>query len=652
MEFAGMTLIIRDDARREIQKDVNALTQSPRHHLIKVERARTYFPLIERVFAEEQIPDDFKYLVLQESALIADAVSVSNAVGFWQFKDFTAVEMGLRVDKEVDERLNIVSSSRAAARYIKKNNTFFNNWIYALQAYQMGAGGVMRSVGKGDLSKKNMEITSNTYWYVKKFLAHKIAFESSVGGEGQIKVIPYVNSTNKHLNDLAKEVAVDEIELQTYNKWAKKGTIPGDRQYTVLIPMKGDGVPPEIPTQPVAVATTQTPAATAKPATTSALKGRTKINGISAIRPEANENATALAARAGVSVSDLLKWNDISLRDPLQSNTYYLLGKKRARATTSYHTVEAGEDLWKISQRYGVQLKKLKRYNRLSGNDEVKPGTTVWLSSMKPKGAPSTPVASKGPVVQVEDDASFGWTVDPSAPSSTVIDAPQKANTSVPEQVREEDKANTGVIVTESVSLTKVEESKPGQVTPAPDKEEIEFATSEVAVIPDKTGAPAATQVGTDPSTEATSTSSTTVEQSEASSGVATITTPPDSVGVARQPVVSVPKGKDTHTVKAGETLYGIAHGYGLGVMDLVTWNELNLQDGIKPGQVLKLRSAEEQESIASAAAVTTEHIVKPSDTLYSVARKYNVTIKELMDWNNKKDFSLAIGEKLIVKGR
>ena len=99
MQFAGMTLTIRDDARREIQKDVNALTQSPKHHNIKVERAKTYFPIIEKVFAEENLPDDFKYLVLQESALIADAVSVSNAVGFWQFKDFTALEMGLRVDR-------------------------------------------------------------------------------------------------------------------------------------------------------------------------------------------------------------------------------------------------------------------------------------------------------------------------------------------------------------------------------------------------------------------------------------------------------------------------------------------------------------------------------------------------------------------------
>src|SRR6478609_11203555 len=146
MSFAGMTLTIRDDARKEIQKDVDALTQSPKHFKIKVERAKTYFPIIEKIFEEERVPDDFKYLVLQESALISDAVSSSNAVGFWQFKDFTAIEMGLREDKEVDERMNIVSSSRAAAKYFKKNNHYFNNWVYALQAYQIGAGGVLQSV--------------------------------------------------------------------------------------------------------------------------------------------------------------------------------------------------------------------------------------------------------------------------------------------------------------------------------------------------------------------------------------------------------------------------------------------------------------------------------------------------------------------------
>jgi membrane-bound lytic murein transglycosylase D len=105
MQFADLTLTIRDDARKEIQKDVDAFTKYAPSFNLKVARARTYFPVIEKIFREENVPDDFKYLVLQESALIPDAVSVSNAVGFWQFKDYTAIEMGLRVDKVVDERM-------------------------------------------------------------------------------------------------------------------------------------------------------------------------------------------------------------------------------------------------------------------------------------------------------------------------------------------------------------------------------------------------------------------------------------------------------------------------------------------------------------------------------------------------------------------
>ncbi|MBS1976544.1 MAG: lytic transglycosylase domain-containing protein, partial [Bacteroidetes bacterium] len=128
MQFAGMTLTIHDEVRREIQHDVDALTLHPKYFNIKAERARTYFPIIEKIFTEERLPEDFKYLALQESALVPDAVSSSNAVGFWQFKDFTAKEMGLRVDEVVDERMNIASASLAAARYIKQCNHYFNNW--------------------------------------------------------------------------------------------------------------------------------------------------------------------------------------------------------------------------------------------------------------------------------------------------------------------------------------------------------------------------------------------------------------------------------------------------------------------------------------------------------------------------------------------
>jgi membrane-bound lytic murein transglycosylase D len=596
MQFAGMTLTIRDDARREIQKDVNALTQSPRHHNIKVERAKTYFPIIEKVFEDERVPDDFKYLVLQESALIADAVSVSNAVGFWQFKDFTALEMGLRVDKEVDERLNIVSSSRAAARYIKKNNFYFNNWLYALQAYQMGAGGVLKSVGENQSGLKNMEITSSTYWYVKKFLAHKIAFEEDVKGKGQIQVLSYETRAKRQLSDIAREVAVDENELKLYNKWAKTGAIPDDRTYTVVIPVVGDPGSINLP-----ASTSDSKVAEKSDmgvAVAAAKGGNVKINGIATVKANAGENPAMLAKRAGASLSDFLKWNDISISDRIEADHYYLLGKKRARGSESYHKVTSGDNLWSISQQYGVQVKKLKKYNRLQSDRQLTPGTTIWLSSTKPKD--SDKVLATTDIVQVDNNQSFSWTANPEQAQATVSLKPIVVDTPVAEAPL------TFAVVTSAI------------VADASQKDP--KATDSVETIQVNSVVPAAV----------------------------------DSVAAAPIKVTPPTENRGEHVVKAGDTVYGIAKQYGLGVMDLVTWNNLNLQEGIKPGQVLKLVESQSVEKAEQTAKKNIEivHVVKSTDTLYSVARKYNVTIKELMEWNEKKDFALAVGEKLTIKSR
>jgi membrane-bound lytic murein transglycosylase D len=590
MQFAGMTLTIRDDARREIQKDVNALTQSPRHHNIKVERAKTYFPIIEKVFEEERIPDDFKYLVLQESALIADAVSVSNAVGFWQFKDYTAVEMGLRVDKEIDERLNIVSSSRAAARYIKKNNFYFNNWIFALQAYQMGAGGAMKSVPKNLSGAKNMEITSSTYWYVKKYLAHKIAFEDAVKGEGQIKAIAYQNNSKKMLAEIAKEVSISEDELKQYNKWAKAGRIPDDRTYTVIIPRVGDG--PEIKLPETVVAST-----TAEPVAKDPFvrPDRTKINGIKVIKALPGETAVSIASRAGVPISDFLNWNDIPRSARIETDQYYLLGKKRARAQEAYHKVEPGENLWAVSQKYGVQLKKLRRYNRLNSNEDIQPGTTLWLAAKKPRNSNSE-ATTPAEVIEVDKEgATFAWGAESSSGETSVSSQPTVSSneTTVP------------------------------VITPASVAEPVMQENSDEKPL----------------------------DSIQTLQPVKAVTMLPDSALQKSETIVIAESKKKEHVVQAKETLYGIAHTYNIGVMDLVRWNNLNLQDGIRPGQVLKLsENSVEDENLAFTS--TLEHEVKTTDTLYSIARKYGVTIKDLMEWNNKKDFSLAIGEKLKIQGR
>jgi len=577
MNFAGMTLTIRDDARREIQKDVDALTQYPKYFNIKVDRAKTYFPIIEKIFAEERLPDDFKYLVIQESALIPDAVSASTPVGFWQFKDFTAAEMGLRVDKEIDERMNIVSSTRAAAQYLKKNNTFFNNWLYALQAYQMGAGGVMRAVKDYESGAKHMEITSQTYWYVKKFLAHKIAFEGAVRGQGEVNIIAYESRNSKSLSVIAKEVSVPEESLMEFNKWVKKGTIPGDKNYIVAIPVKGEAQAVYASVEKVNTDHNKHNShkkLDAKPAL--ALQSDKKtINGIPAIKAHAGENAVALTKRAGVGLSFFLACNDLSISDPLVEGQYYYLKKKRSKTKIASHVVkQSDETLWSVSQQYGVQLKRLAKLNPGLPTLSLKPGTLVVLSGTQ-KSAVAEPVVAS--TVEVETGEFFSWSVNPTASTNKSAEWP----TSVSEPSKQEENTITNVVE----PVIETEDVTPGKV---------------------------------------------------------------DEIVTTMQPKPFPAQ----HIVVAGETLYAISKQYGIGVMDIVNWNQLKMEDGIKPGQTLMLRDPAQPDSLMDTAKQD-EFIVyevKPSDTLYSVARKYGVTIKDLMDWNQKKDFNVATGEKLKIQ--
>jgi len=545
MSFAGMTLTIRDDAKREIQKDVDALTQHPRYFDIKVERAKTYFPIIEKIFEEERIPDDFKYLSLQESALVSDAVSVSNAVGFWQFKDFTALEMGMRIDEQVDERMNLISATRGAAKYLKKNNFQFNNWIYALQSYQMGAGGVSRSVGDLQNGARHMEINADTYWYVKKYLAHKVAFENALGGEAKLKVITYPTQSGKSLQEIAHEFSTDEATLKEYNKWLKGMSIPKDKLYTVLIPAG------KLSEDFNTLILTSSKASKAEPIKKKEGDEKIEINGIFAIRAHKGETVDDLSKRANITLREFMKFNDIEIDHPIESGELYLLGKKKSRTSENFHNVKPGETLWSVSQEYGVKIKNLKSYNRLASDAKLVPGSTLWLNAKKPKDnelgdSPKTDVAT------VDSSETFDW----------YIKTPKDLD-----EVTIKIKAN------ESIE-TVLEDSSPN-----PDTESL-------------------------------------------------------------------------HTVRQGETLYGIAKTRNLNIMDLLMWNNLSVQDSLKSGQILRISpigivSPIEQNNNDGDSVKL--HEVKSSDTLYSVARQYEVTIKEIMDWNNKKDFSLTVGEKLRI---
>ncbi len=396
MEFAGVKLKITEGARAEIQKQVNSLRASDKYFKIKLDRVNLYFPIIERVFKAENLPDDFKYLSIQESALIGDAVSSANAVGFWQFKDFTGREVCLRIDKQVDERMNIVSATRGAAKYMKTNNFYYKNWVYALMAYNTGRGGARKYVKEENYGASKMTINKKTHWYIKTFLAHKIAFQNEIGGkhtEG-LFLQEYTKGSGETISKMASKFELDKDLLVYYNKWLKKGAVPTDKTYAVILPVRGKISDKKLkgkkntnsnePTVPVVIKKSSSKYAKyLKKGLENADVVYVSVNGIDGILAESGDNITSLAKKGGVLPSKFKKFNDLTEKNKVKSGKIYYLKAKKSKSKIAFHVLMPNENLWDVSQKYGLKLKKLKKYNKLKNTPPA--GTVLWLSKKKPK---------------------------------------------------------------------------------------------------------------------------------------------------------------------------------------------------------------------------------------------------------------------------
>ncbi|MFM8740158.1 MAG: LysM peptidoglycan-binding domain-containing protein, partial [Cytophagales bacterium] len=504
-----------------------------------------------------------------ESSLVPDAVSVSNAVGFWQFKDFTAMSMGLRVDREVDERMNIAAATRGAAAYLKQNNAQFDNWLLALQAYQMGAGGLRRSMDNKYFGKRHMEITSETYWYVKKFIAYKIAFEGAVRGEPLQKIYVFESKKARTLANLAAELNLDESTLREYNKWALTGRIPDDKSYVVIVPTSQ----PMQDFSSLTLSSDKSSRARPLAARASApLPVVRFVNNLRAVKAMEGETLVAFTDRVGISLSRFLRFNEISIDHALDADAYYFLEKKKSKSLVMMHKVKPGEDLWSISQLYGIRVNKLEKWNKRSRHEKLDINALVKLNSkvnVQHASAPNTLPAPEPVVSEVhnltvadnpsEDQESFSWEVKAGLPQPVV-------------------------------------------------------AQNEKQVLQSKAMPP--------------------VQR--------------DSTRIDH---------RQAHRVQKGETLYSIAKLYRIGITDLLNWNEISVNAAVTIGQKLfvsdpkTIKTGHNSQSTEDSVTNTPKrvHQVTATDTLYSIARQYGVTIKDLMEWNQKKDLTIKPGETLKV---
>ena len=158
-------------------------------------RLSKYHDTISFIFDYFGLPQELKMLAAVESRFISNAKnSSSGAYGMWQFMPETAKELGLEVSYLRDERADVVKSTIAAARFLRRLYNEFYSWELALASYNRGQYGVLRT----------MKTHGTTDFY-------ELARARNLPGETinfvyKVYALMYIYSNYSEINQFAKKI--------------------------------------------------------------------------------------------------------------------------------------------------------------------------------------------------------------------------------------------------------------------------------------------------------------------------------------------------------------------------------------------------------------------------------------------------------------
>lgn len=232
---------VREALDRELQ--VNRLWHSQTILLLK--RANRYFPIIEPILKQYNVPDDLKYIAVIESAL-TNAVSPSGAKGFWQFLQGTAGDFGLEVNDEVDERYNLEKSTVAAVRYFKKMKDKFGSWTMSAAAYNVGRTNLIKfSSQQKSGNYYDLVLGEETERYVFRAIAVKQIFENPqkygfyIPDSNLYKPLPYktvvVDTAIPDIADFARAQGTNYKMLKVLNPWLRSTKLTNSKHKSYKI---------------------------------------------------------------------------------------------------------------------------------------------------------------------------------------------------------------------------------------------------------------------------------------------------------------------------------------------------------------------------------------------------------------------------------
>ena len=387
--------------------------------------SQLYFPLFEEVLDQHHLPLEFKYLAIVESALNPVAVSPMGATGIWQFMFNTGKMYNLQITSYLDERRDPYKATVAACNYFKDMYKIYGDWLLVIAAYNCGPGNVNKAIARAGGSKNFWDISpylpSETRGYVPAFIAvcyvmnytqeHKLSPVNPSLTYFEVDTVRVNHSLSFSKLSSVLDIPVDLLSY--LNPIYKKNFIPvSDKPQTLRLPINKIGhfiagtdalyTPDPVEAQMVARAE----------ADTELISTQVKKY----VRVKKGQTLSSIAKANRCTVSQLKKWNklrgsriSIGQRLAIYQNVKQPASKTQVAAKTDekkeeviaetntaetktktenstkenitdyiYYTIQPGDTLWNIAQRYdGVTVEELKKMNKIRNSHDIKPGTRI-----------------------------------------------------------------------------------------------------------------------------------------------------------------------------------------------------------------------------------------------------------------------------------
>ena len=355
-----------------------------------------YFPMFEQKLDKYNIPLEIKYLAIVESALNPRARSRVGATGLWQFMFATGKMHGLNVSSYVDERMDPVRSTEAAAEYLSTLYRVFEDWDLVLASYNSGPGNVAKAIRRsgGSTNYWNLRpyLPRETAGYVPAFIATLYIFEYAEehGFQPSNPRTTYFETdtvqTKKQLtfDQISEVTGVEKELLQFLNPSYKLDVIPyiEKEKYGIRLPRNKTGF--FVNNEEAIYGYAEAELAQKEKALPQLVEAESRIR----YRVRRGDYLGKIAERYGVGVSQIKRWNNLrsnNLRIGQRLTIYprrpvTAQGSSSSGSNPRFYTVKHGDSLWSISKKFpGITVQNIKNLNNMSSNS-LKPGMKLKLS--------------------------------------------------------------------------------------------------------------------------------------------------------------------------------------------------------------------------------------------------------------------------------